>query len=642
MTINLDNIEEQLKSEFGTTGIDYLFPQLDIIRSARNIPTKLEEYKLVTQRLFESSQMIQKWLAPVIVPITDELAEIRNQLRELQEQIKFNIQQEGIQFWKHLESSENSSINSLYPKIIALKNYILTKEHELLSSAHRKELPELFGLVLWPYSEHSNLVDSIKEVGDVYFGENIVYRKNNLLTDSIILTAVCEDILGQKKQTRQSYRQIEELVVNQLSFRTLNEQFEWSKFKSNPAEGMFTEGQVRTIVRSLIPGLTVSDMYNGINSFYDPSQDKYSIVKFLEWLSGTLRMKATTGEKSFIGSTTVKNHIIGLSFMDKHRRQEILGNISDLGVTFERILAPFHELKQENAFMQSAQFELENVVDLPSQAWIYDYTGVETEILRSTLLMISDRRPKFDVLEACQRLANIILSGRVDRNDIRRGNYTVTNKLPPRIWDYIGKSLLTILEEALIREEYAAVSIIKGIFKDEDQSNLVTSKKFLPVFIVETNYKKAFGFRRGGVLQPDAMSIWAREGFDFKFRYAQLSGFPWYFDVNELLESLVIESLSLPSHKISSLHENVKLRQTVYTVDDETFILYYGAKQNGISVLAFKEVDITEEEGIDPVEVIFRPHKFLGLGPERNNLKLILDNARASDPKDLRTIIANL
>ena len=138
------------------------------------------------------------------------------------------------------------------------------------------------------------------------------------------------------------------------------------------------------------------------------------------------------------------------------------------------------------------------------------------------------------------------------------------------------------------------------------------------------------------------MSIWAREGFEFQYRFAQLSGYPWYFDVNELLESLVIESLSLPSHKISSLHENVKLRQTVYSVDDETFILYYGARENGISVLAFKEVDVTEEDGIDPVEVIFRPHKFLGLGPERNNPKLILDNARASDPKDLRTIIANL
>ncbi len=491
MTINLDNIEEQLKSEFGALGVDYLFPQLDIIRSARNIPTKLEEQKLVTQKLFESYQMIQKWLAPVIVPVTDELIELRNQLRDLQGQIKFNIQQEGIQFWKQLENSENSTINSLYPKIVALKNYILQKEKDLLAAAHRKELPELFGLILWPYSEHSNLIDSINEVRKVYFGENSFYRKNNMLTDSIITTAVCEDILSQKKQTRQSYRQIEDLVSNQLSFRTLNEQFEWSRYKSNPAEGMFTEGQVRTIVRALIPGLTVSDMYDGINSFYDPSQDKYSIVQFLEWLSATLRMKATTGVKSYIGSTAVKTHIIGLSFMDKHRRQEILGNISDLGVTFERILAPFHELKQDNAFMQSAQFELENVVDLPSQAWIYDYTGVETEILRSTLLMISDRRPKFDVLEACQRLANIVLSGRVDRNDIRRGNYIVTNKLPPRIWDYIGKSLLTILEEALIREEYTAVNIIKGIFKDEDQSNLVTSKKFLPVFIVQTDFKTA-------------------------------------------------------------------------------------------------------------------------------------------------------
>jgi len=54
------------------------------------------------------------------------------------------------------------------------------------------------------------------------------------------------------------------------------------------------------------------------------------------------------------------------------------------------------------------------------------------------------------------------------------------------------------------------------------------------------------------------------------------------------------------------------------------------------------ETDLTNEEGIDPVEVIFRPHKFLGLGPEKNNLQLLLKNARATDPKDLMTIIASI
>jgi len=90
------------------------------------------------------------------------------------------------------------------------------------------------------------------------------------------------------------------------------------------------------------------------------------------------------------------------------------------------------------------------------------------------------------------------------------------------------------------------------------------------------------------------------------------------------------------------LRENVKLRQTVYTIDDQTYIVYYGVEGESIQALIFKEVDILSEEGIDPVEVIFRPLKFLGMGPEKNNLRLILDQARATDPKDLRTIISGL
>lgn len=640
-------MEGKLKAEYGGRGVDYLFPQLDIIRSARNLPSKVDDCELVTQRFFESYQVIQKWLAPVIVPITEELAELKIQLRELQDEIKFIIQQEEIQFWKDLEVSTSPSIISLYPKIKTLKNYILAQQDKLLKTAHRKELPELFGLVFWPYSKYGQLPEAIQEVKNVYFSENCFYRRNNILTDSLILTALSEDSIKEKRGIQQSFRQIEDIVESKLSFRNLSEQYEWSRYKKNPTEGMFTEGQVQTIVKALIPDFSPSEVYRIISKFYDPTQDKYPINRILEWIFANLREKVLTDEESRVGSVLAKEYIIGLSFMDKHRRQEILGNIGDLEKTFERILAPFHELKQDNAFMQSAQFELENVLGLPSQAWIYDYTGVETEILRSTLLLISDRNPKFDVLEACQRLANIVLSGRVDRNDIRRGNYILTNRLPTRIWEYISQNLLTILEEALIREESVAVSLIKGIFKEEDRSKLVTSKKFIPTFIVQTDFKEG-----KKLLQPQTMSIWAREGFDFQYRFAQLGGYPWYFDVNKLLESLVIEALSLPSAKISMIRENVKLRQTVYNVDDETFIVYYGvrmspgktdtARTGTISALAFKEVDIANEEGIDPVEVIFRPHKFLELGPERNNLKLILKDARASDPKDLRTIISNL
>ena len=142
---------------------------------------------------------------------------------------------------------------------------------------------------------------------------------------------------------------------------------------------------------------------------------------------------------------------------------------------------------------------------------------------------------------------------------------------------------------------------------------------------------------------PETISVWARENFIFQYRHAQMAGYPWIYDVNFLLESLVIDSLSLPSNKITQLHENVKLRQTVFTVDNLTYIIYYEVDEEaGISALAFKEVDMLEKDGIDPVEIIYRPHKYLNLGPTKNNLHLVLDNARAQDPKDLMTIISNL
>jgi hypothetical protein len=393
---------------------------------------------------------------------------------------------------------------------------------------------------------------------------------------------VCEDCFQQKRDSAQANKQIEDIIETRLSFRRIEEQFEWSKYKRDPNDGQFTEMQVNSIIKALLPGLPISEK-KSLYQIYDDASDKYPIGTFLDWLRSALRHRTATSEDSEMqdkkpSSTT--RHLIGLSFMDKHRRKEILGNISDLSETFERILAPFHELKQENAFMQSAQFEIENVMELGSQAWIYDYSGVETEILRSTLLLISDKKPKFDVLEAAQRLSNIVLSGRVDRNDARKGNYIVTNKLPPRMWNYIGNSLLTILEEALIKEEVLAVSLIKDIFKDEDRSRLVTSKKFIPVFIVQTDFTRGVDYlSREKALHPQTISIWARNDFHFQYRFAQLGGYPWYFDINALLESLVIEALNMPTHKISELHENVKLRQTVYTIDDETYIVYYGVEQ---------------------------------------------------------------
>ena len=88
MTIKLENMESQLEEELGKFGLEYLLPQLDIIRSSRNLPSILEDYRLSAQKFYESFQMIQKWLAPVVVPITDQLTEVENRLQELQYQMK--------------------------------------------------------------------------------------------------------------------------------------------------------------------------------------------------------------------------------------------------------------------------------------------------------------------------------------------------------------------------------------------------------------------------------------------------------------------------------------------------------------------------------------------------------------------------
>ena len=643
MVTDLANVEELLKVKIGATGVEYLAPQLEVIRLARNLPSKLDDFRLMTQKMHASYQMISEWLAPIIVPISEELTELEAQLQELQYKIKFQIKQDNLKYWREIEQSKNPMIKSLFSEIKQLRGYILSQRNKLLFAAHRAELPQLFSLVLWPYTEHLDVHDVLKEVKSSYFGPNYYYNKNNTLCDSILLTAVAEDCLQQKKDSSTADRQIENLIETRLSFRRVEEQFEWSKYKRDPNDGHFTEMQVNEIIRALIPGLPVSEK-TSLYQVYDDATDRYSISKFLDWLKFALRRRsASTDEEVRGGESSEERHLIGLSFMDKHRRKEILGNISDLGDIFERILGPFHELKQENAFLQSAQFEIENVMELGSQCWIYDYSGVETAILRSTLLLISDKQPKFDVLEASQRLAHSVLSGRVDRNDTREGNYIVTDQLPPRMWNFISNSLLTILEEALVKEEALAVSLIKSLFKDEDRSRLVTSKKFIPVSLVQTDFKRGIDYlTRDKGLLPQTMSVWSRDDFLFQYRFAQLGGYPWYFDINELLEVLLAEALNMPTHKISQLRENVKLRQTVYTIDDETYIVYYGVEGNSTQALIFKEVDILSEEGIDPVEVIFRPHKFLGMGPEKNNLRLILNQARATDPKDLRTIIAGL
>ncbi len=651
MVMTFGNIEDRLREKYGERGLEYLAPQLEILRIARNLPTKLDDARLMTQKFFESYQTIIKWLAPVVVPITEQFSELEDQLRELQYQMKYQIKSNQIKYWSEIEKSSNPNIQSQYSQILQARNYIINLRTRYLQAAHRNELSDLFSLVLWPYTDHTNWSDILEEVKKTYFGPNLFYKKANIFNDALLLTSLAENCLQQRKDSSDANKQIENIIETRLSFRKIEEQFEWSKYKRNLNDGFFTEMQVNNIIKQLLPSLPV-EMKSSLYQVYDDSLDKYPIGKFLDWLRTTMRHRSVSTEEREIkedDSSTTKRHLIGLSFLDMHRRREILGNISsELSDTFDQILGPFHELKQQNAFMQSAQFEISNVMQLGSQAWIYDYSGIKTGILRSTLLLISDKQPKFDVLEACQQLISSILSGRVDRNDFKEGNYTVTDQLPPLMWKYVGKSLLTILEEALINEEAMAVSLIKSIFKDEDRSKLVTTKKFIPIFLVKTNFKRGIDFHtRDKGLFPETMSVWAREDSDFQYRYANLAGYPWFYTINELLESLVIKALNLPSHKIGELHENVKLRQTVYKIDNQVHIVYYehnrhDEQRETISALIFKETDILDEEGIDPVEVIFRPHKFLRMGPEKNNLDCVLESARATDPKDLMTLISTM
>ncbi|MHA1969835.1 MAG: hypothetical protein ACW964_18825 [Candidatus Hodarchaeales archaeon] len=41
MAMTFGNIEERLKEKYGERGVEYLAPQLDILRLARNLPSKI-------------------------------------------------------------------------------------------------------------------------------------------------------------------------------------------------------------------------------------------------------------------------------------------------------------------------------------------------------------------------------------------------------------------------------------------------------------------------------------------------------------------------------------------------------------------------------------------------------------------------
>jgi hypothetical protein len=261
------------------------------------------------------------------------------------------------------------------------------------------------------------------------------------------------------------------------------------------------------------------------------------------------------------------------------------------------------------------------------------------------MLLLSDRIPKFDLLESCQRLSTAVLSGRVDRNDMRVrkagafNNFIETSLLPEVSWDFIENALVEILEEVMVREEDRSSKIIRKIFAEEDRSNLVISKKFNPVFLIQilfskTGLQKSFG--------PKEITIYARKDFEFQYRHTQASGYPWYFEENQLFQKLVSEAMEDKLLPPDIFH----LRKVISNIDNEKFIFYFEATEKSeteylLECLAFKEVP-EFEDGITPVEVLFRPKKFMGKKPADNQLELLVQDARATDPKDLEALISNL
>ncbi len=636
-----ENAVEKIENQFGERGLEYLFPQLDIIRASRNLVSHLENPKnrLISQKFFISLNILQTWLAPVMAPIFDDLSDLELHLQELQTKTKLQLDDHTSKYW--IDVKNDPILGLQLDEILELKKSIISRRLRLLELAKRNNISTLFGLVLWPHTEYRNIHEACDEVEARYLGSNIAYNKDDLYTDALALTLLGEDLSKQRSQ--QVDRQLDTIIESRLQFHKIEEQFEWSKYQRDKNEGQFNERQVLSILKELAPDMKVEEK-RGMYDIYDSASDRYPIGLFIEWLNGILRQRAISTESELSEShdrSHQREHLIGLSFMDKHRRKEVLGNVEGLEDLLEQILAPFHELKQEQAYMKSAQFEIGDVSRLASQAWIYDYSGTSGGILRSTLFLVSDKQPKFDVLEICQQLSNTVLSGRVDRNDIPEGNWIRTNQLPERVWNGVGSLLITILEELLVYEEPDAVRLIKSIFQDEDKSNLVISKKFVPVFLTEFVTEPKLQ-KTQEIENPDYLNVWARSGFVYQYRFAQISGYPWYKHVNKSLEALISDYMQVSFVETLQGKQNIFLRQSVFHIHDETYIAYYRQEEENIKTLIFKETAIDDKDGIDPVEVIFRPHRFLNRDPAQNQLALVLDRVNAKDPRDLMTFLSGI
>lgn len=654
IAIDFSDILNTLEKDFGQNGLNYLISQVNITKESRNIVKNLLDERLISAQFLLILNLIETWIAP-LAEILNTMEEDEIKLRELQEEARFVLQKTKISSWQ--QAMTNPELHQVFDELHTLKTRMEAEREQIFAEAKRSTITQLLGMILFPYSGHKTLLEAIKYAEERYYGPNVKYRKLDKYCDAIILMNGAQEIYQRKEMTIDTNDQ--EIVSYEKYFNDPDsniqkvESIYLEAKNGNFTSKGFTFRDINVLVSKILrrtTGLAPDERTMFQNPpYYLQSVDQIKADLVMQWIESQLTEKTRVIIPKKLPKIdapvdkSAKKYLFGLSFLDKHVNNEILGNISETSFTFmERVLGPFVELKQDQIYMESTQFEIK-AMDLPDQAWIYDFTSVKTEILRSTMLLISDRQPKFDLLESCQMLVNAILSGRVDRNDLRtEKNYIYTGLLPKESWDFVGKTLMQILKEALIDEDMRARRIVQKVFAEEDRSHLVSSKKFNPAFYIEMTwkiYERKSTERDAPIPTPENISVWKTKEFDFQYRHTKASGYPWYYNEGSILRDLVEDSMMVTY----LLFKEVLLNRAIYTIDKQKFIFYFQPNEtlDKLQVLVFKEAG-EFEEGISPVEVLFRPKKFIDRTPEQNNLYPLIQNARANDPKDLETLISNI
>ncbi len=644
MTIDLGNMEERLSQSIGSLGVNYLELQLQNIREARNLPKDIDDEKLWTAKFYLALKVLKNWLDPVAELSQTLFDEEEQEILELQEKASALVKTHNITQW--YEINNYNDVKSLFDDLDKRITQLEKARKKILADCWRDNISNLVGIMLYPFADQINFQKVMKRAKS-YFGPDQAYRRQNIYVDAIILQKVASEVFKKQIDATKIRKAIEQRIP-EIGFSRDFDQDQWDLYRiSQGADGAFSTSQAELLARSMLnlPRLT-DEIRNELANSYILDIDRYRISSLVDWLSSKPEIASLLKKNIPEPETTTKRrprYLLGLSFLDHHRRSDLIGNIppdSQAVSLFEQIMAPFNELKQQDAFMQSANFEID-VFGLPPIVWLYDFLGVKSEILRSTLLLISERQPKFDILESCQRLANAVLGGRVDRNSYKKpgSNFFTVNLLPQLTWNYISEMLAIILEETLVDEEDRALRILRSVYAEEDRSQLVTSKKFIPAWQVDYSLSKD---ERTGQHEFSEVSVYSQKDFTFQPRHIQAAGYPWYMQIARILESLVVNALSVPDAR--KLQGNVNLKQVVFKrIEDKSFLVHYSPifKQKKLTVMGFREAELIEE-ATSAVEVLHRPRKFLERGPEKNELVSILTKVSAKDPKDLYSIISNL